>query len=324
MKISIEEIIKNSPQNLEPLEQVRYFYLQLGNILSYNRDYLNISNPTILRDIYEVYITIDMIEKGDYQNKINAICKQHAQVLCDTLNKSKERNIKARTVGYVEGEENHIEVVVEIEGENYNLNINRDLYKIQKGMKTKGFAKRDRALDGTICKILEEEEIQKMDEKIGYCQYGMYMDDMIQMLRKDMEEEQNWEQFNKGEKKDSVFQYKIDFIFKHLKNNQLEKDEMGIYELDKYYRKLYGSLLTEEEKKENKLVNIDIKINEQGKNQQSLLYEIRMKNQNLYYIYDTKEKAFVEITKEKIVAMYENGVLEYETAKPIKLEGNSR
>lgn len=313
-------MVQNMPKGWSALEQVRYLYLQLGNVFSYNRDYLHVTDPRILREIYEDFITIPMIENGNYQNKINAVCKQHARILCDTLNSNREKDIKAKTVGYVEGEENHIDVVVTVEGKNYNLNISKDLYKIQKGMKTKGFATKSTALDGTVCEILSEEEIKKMDEKNGYCKYGVYTDDILQLLRKEMEEEQNWEQFYKGKKKDTVFQYKIDFIFRHLKNNQLEEMEMGIYEVDKYYRKLYSSLLTEEEKQENKLVSMDIRVNTQGKNEKSLLYKIKNPNKNLYYIYDKGEKTFVEITPKEILKMQENGILEADSRGEIEMK----
>ncbi len=41
MKISIEQVIKDKPDNLTPLEELRYFYLQMGTKFSYNRDFLN-------------------------------------------------------------------------------------------------------------------------------------------------------------------------------------------------------------------------------------------------------------------------------------------
>ena len=40
MKISINEILENMPKNLTDIEKVRYIYLALGNIFSYDRDYM--------------------------------------------------------------------------------------------------------------------------------------------------------------------------------------------------------------------------------------------------------------------------------------------
>ena len=70
MKISIEKIIKEIPENLTPREELRYLYLKLGNIFSYNRDFLNSKDYRQIKRIYNDFITISMIEKGIYQNKI--------------------------------------------------------------------------------------------------------------------------------------------------------------------------------------------------------------------------------------------------------------
>lgn len=51
------------------------------------------------------------------------------------------------------------------------------------------------------------------------------------------------------EKEDVIARWKIDFIFKHVKNNRLEQNEMGIVELNKFYKRIYESILNEKEKK---------------------------------------------------------------------------
>lgn len=114
MKISIEQIKKEMPDNLTAIEEVRYIYLKLGNIMAYNRDFLNITDYRVIKNLYSNSITLSMIEKGDYQNKINATCKQHAEIVAEVINEFKKNNldISARTIGYVEGEEKHIKVIV--------------------------------------------------------------------------------------------------------------------------------------------------------------------------------------------------------------------
>lgn len=307
MKISIKQIKKEMPDDLTPIEKVRYIYLKLGNIFSYNRDFLNITNYKILEDIYNDYITISMIEEGNYQNKITATCKQHAEITSEVINSINEK-LDARTIGYVEGEQNHIEVIVTIEEKRYCLDISKDLYKIPKGLKTKGFARESKAVDGSKCDVLPEEELKKIDEKIGYCKYSMYTDDIIQLLKKEMEQEKNWEKYSDGKPKSSAFHYKLDFIFKHLKNNELEQDQMGVWETHKYYKMLYYRLLTKEEIEQNKLRVLEIILNKE----KSILYEIQMKQGNLYYIYSHEEKTFIETTEAEIIRLQENGNLKYE------------
>lgn len=160
--------------------------------------------------------------------------------------------------------------------------------------------------------MLSEDELKTMDEKIGYCKYGMYTDDILELLRQEMEQEKNWEQYSKGKVRTSAFQYKLDFIFKHLKNNQLEQDEMEIFEISKYYKMLYYRLFTKEERDENFLNTIDIVINKNGKKEKSILYEIQREQGNLYYIYSHEEKTFIEITKEEIIDLQEKRILHYE------------
>lgn len=113
MKISIEQIIKEMPKNLTPEEELRYFYLREGSLFSYNRDFLNSSSYREIKEIYNSFITILMIEEGNYQNKISATCKQFAEILSGTVNQANRytQRIKARVIGYVEDEERHVEVV---------------------------------------------------------------------------------------------------------------------------------------------------------------------------------------------------------------------
>ncbi len=326
MKISIEQIIKEMPKNLTPEEELRYFYLREGSLFSYNRDFLNSSSYREIKEIYNSFITILMIEEGNYQNKISATCKQFAEILSGTVNQANRytQRIKARVIGYVEDEERHVEVVATTkEGKNYNLS--KDLYKIQKGMKTKGFAATDIATDGTKCEVIPENKLKEMDEKLMYCRCGMYTDDIIDLLRKEMREERNWEQFNEGKPRESAFRYKIDFLFRYLRNNHSEEKEMQIYEIDKYYKKLYGNLITEEEKQENKLISIQIKIKKEEEEINSLLYEIQGKKGNIYCIYCEEEKTFIEISEQEIIKMQESGIVKYEgTHRPQLSEGIDR
>ncbi len=276
--------------------------------------------------MYNDFITLSMIEKEDYNNKINATCKQHAEITRDIINSANQikRKIQAETVGYQEDQESHVAVIATIDGKNYYLDINKDLYRVQKGLKTKGFATLDFVWNGTKCEVVSAEELRRIDEKLGYCN-GLYTDDIIEMLRKEMQQEQNWEQYNNGKPKESAFEYKIDFIFEHLKNNILEQNEMGIVEVNKYYKNLYYHLLTEEELKKNKLIDIDVVIKNGDSSIKSLLYEIQMEDKNLYYIYSQQEKTFVKTDEQEITKMQKNKTLKYESYKmPQFSEGDTR
>ena len=52
MEINIKDIIKNIPEDLENNEEIlRYIYIKLGNIFSYNRDYLYATDSRFSKDI---------------------------------------------------------------------------------------------------------------------------------------------------------------------------------------------------------------------------------------------------------------------------------
>lgn len=344
MKISIKTILEEMPKDLSDIEKVRYIYLKLGEIFSYNRYYLTEENSRYLRDIYNDFLTIDMIENGDYKNKLKVICKQISEIVSQTINSVQremyDEILKAKVVGYREDEENHVAVLVTIGEKNYYLDLHRDLYKIQKGMRTTHFTPKEESLEhaksryskikqdleGIKCETISQEELEKMDNKLGYSMNGFYMDDAIAMLKEEMAKEENWkkyiDEYDKNkiiEKEDVIARWKIDFLFKHIKNNGLEQNEMGIVELNKFYKRTYEHILNEKEKKDNKLVSIEISLKNKEKHlEKSILYEIRRKDANLYYIYDKNKKGLVEIDEENIKKLEENKTLiyDYKFAKP--------
>ncbi len=319
MKISVKKILGDMPKDLTDIEKVRYIYLSLGNMFSYDRDYMYLGREREILAAYSNNITIKDIEKRNYYNKIKALCSQMSSIESETINRLEKVNIKSRTVGYNEEREGHVAVITDIDGKNYYLDITLDLYRIQKEMKTKGFAKETEAIDGTKCEVISDEEIKKMDKKIGYCKYGMYMEDVIEMIKKEMQEDESWneyiKQYDTSENKDKeeiISKCKIDFIFKYMKNNILEEEKMGMVELKKYYRKLFETLLTRKEKSDITIGDYDVfYINDNNQKEESELYEIKIKDSKFYYLYNEEEKGFVETTVEKIKNMEEQGKMKY-------------
>lgn len=315
MKISIKKIIENMPKDLTNIEKVRYIYLKIGNIFAYQREYLNIVDYRAIRDMYNRIIRIEEIEEGNYENKIVSTCKQTAEVEADTINMLNCKDIKARTVGYVEDDETHVAVVATVDNKDYYLDISPDLYRIQKNMKTVRFARSSAAIDGTKCEKIPDEELEKIDDKLGYREYGMYMDDVFAMIKEEMLDEETWKKYikeddlNTERKEDIIFRAKIDFIFKVLKNNSLKKDKLQVVEIDKYYQKLFKTLLTQKEKK-NKIKSYHIFIKDKNNiMQESLFYEIEVIDKKLYYLYTDEEKGFIPTNFDELKEMYKNGDL---------------
>ena len=73
MKISVKKILEDMPKDLTDIEKVRYIYLSVGNIFSYDRDYIYLGREREILAEYSKEMSIDDIEKGEYYNKILAV-----------------------------------------------------------------------------------------------------------------------------------------------------------------------------------------------------------------------------------------------------------
>lgn len=303
--VSINKIIQNMPQELSQLEKTRYIYLELGKIFSYNIEFFYAADDEILQDIYDEKITVDKIENGEYKNKVRLVCKQAAEILCEVLNRI---GIKSYCIGIKEQKINHVDVIVEIENKNFCLSIIHDMKNIQKGFFTRGFGKKDKVLpSGSKCDIIDNEEIKQVDTKLGYCQYNMYTDDIIEMLKKEMRDDNNFknyivENYSNIEKdklkENTILHYKVDFIYKHIKNNMLEKDKMEILELSDYYKYIFEEILTPNENM--KIKEYKFWYNNNGKTKYSIISELNLDNKKVYYLYDDEQRGFISITEEEL------------------------
>lgn len=334
MKINIKEIIDNIPKDVKSNEEIlRYIYLELGNRFSYNRDYFYVLNPTSSKDIYDEWV--QFTEDKD-EEKVKTVCKQIIESFVKAVNsilyKVKKENIEARILGFRYDEENHVAALVKSGDKKYYMDLYRDIYRIQKGMRTKYFTPDEEVLQRQLkghpeikedlgeikCDKIDEKTIEEMDKKFGYSLNGIYMDDAIEMLKREMENEENWKKYiedyddltKKENKEDIIARLKIDFMFKYFNNNVNEK--IGIYEICKFYDRLYDSLLTESEKKKNVLKRYDIKKNnDKRQREESVIYEIKRDNGNLYYIYEGDKGRFKEETQEKLKEDENEGNLQY-------------
>lgn len=338
MKINIKRMIDTIPENVESNEEIlRYVYQKIGNIFTYNRDYLYVPDFRFSKDMYEYFLTIRMIDEAEYESKIKTICKQIAEIFVEVINKipeeKKKDKLSAKMVGYRKGKENHVATLVKSGDKNYYMDLYRDIYAIQKGFRTKYFALSKEKLEeelkkypdirrdlGNIkCDKIDKKKIEEIDKKFGFSFNGIYMDDAIEALRKEMNIEDNWRKYTKDydeitkkeNKEDVIARLKIDFIFNHFKNNAQE-EKMGIFELTKFYKRLYQTLLTEEEKKKNNLIRYDVKLaNKDNELEDSIIYEIKRNKNCTYFIYENSEGQFRKITPDELQKKEKEGELEY-------------
>ena len=63
MKISVKKILEDMPKDLTDIEKVRYIYLSVGDIFSYDRDYIYLGREREILAEYSKEMSIDDIEK---------------------------------------------------------------------------------------------------------------------------------------------------------------------------------------------------------------------------------------------------------------------
>lgn len=80
----------------------------------------------------------------------------------------------------------HVVVHFKIDDKLYCADLTHDLLQIKKGFKTQEFMKIPDDSEEQFEEITDE-ELSAIDSKIGYTYKGMYMDDTIKLLKKDMQ-----------------------------------------------------------------------------------------------------------------------------------------
>lgn len=163
--IDYDKIIEDMPKELNQIEMVRYIYIQLGKYFSYDEKYITSESDEKKREIFDRDIE-------DIEND---------KVVCTSLSRIYERLLKrvginAKTV-LIPGERlGHAFTEIEIDGRKYFTGLVRDLMRIKTGFKTNEFMidNPDRFGEDSGFTALSDEELKKIDDKIGYT-YNRYV-----------------------------------------------------------------------------------------------------------------------------------------------------
>lgn len=163
--IDYDKIIEDIPKELNQIEMARYIYIQLGKYFSYDEKYITSENDEEKREIFDRDIE-------DIKND---------KVVCTSLSRIYERLLKrvginAKTV-LIPGERlGHAFTEIEIDGKKYFTGLVRDLMRIKTGFKTNEFMidNPDRFGEDSEFTALSDEELKKIDDKIGYT-YNRYV-----------------------------------------------------------------------------------------------------------------------------------------------------
>ena len=170
IKNEILQIVNNIP-NVSPLEKVRWVYIKLGKLFSFDYKYLDTQK--------EATLDSEVIDR--YQT-----CVQISEILNEILNKIdpniKSEVIERKNINRPYNKE-HVCNVITIGNEKYLLDLSLDLYRIHFDLKTKDFGYSghpNMELD-----IISQNECTKMDKALGLYPNG-YTDDKIKKTREEL------------------------------------------------------------------------------------------------------------------------------------------
>lgn len=219
----INLILFNIPENVSTLEKVRWIYIKLGELFSY--DYTVVSKPKeALKELtfednyispYQTCIQISQI-MNIILNSLGPECKSKIVDTQDSVRGINNSTHKANSVEFSNGEK-------------YLLDLTLDLYLIQSGCQTKHFGFTTPNGEYDILPLLECERI---DKSFDIIKYGEYTDKKIN----DMKSRLNSIDYS-SMTEDEILNYKLSML------NTLVPKFRGSHEGKMYLNKLFIEVL---------------------------------------------------------------------------------
>lgn len=219
----INLILFNIPENVSILEKVRWIYIKLGELFSY--DYTVVSKPKeALKELtfednyispYQTCIQISQI-MNIILNSLGPECKSKIVDTQDSVRGINNSTHKANSVEFSNGEK-------------YLLDLTLDLYLIQSGCQTKHFGFTTPNGEYDILPLLE---CEKIDKSFGIIKYEEYTDKKIN----DMKSRLNSIDYS-SMTEDEILNYKLSML------NTLVPKFRGSHEGKMYLNKLFIEVL---------------------------------------------------------------------------------
>ena len=210
-KTNFSKLLEKMPQDLTKLEEARWLYIELGKRFRYNMNVFYISEEK-LGEIYNEDINID----EDILNE--NICKPINIIYLELLKRiGVDGELKTLSGQY---KYNHVGAVLTLDdGLQIYTDLTVDLYCIQKSLRTNnfGYSSPEGEYD-----ILSRRELNKIDDKLGYTFRGIYTDDFIDIVSKELTNKVKVERYLLDGKRIEdcniceVISKKLDFILNHV------------------------------------------------------------------------------------------------------------
>ena len=268
-------LMLNIPDELTPLEKVRWIYIKAGELFSYDYTFLDGENRNIRFDM-------------DYVDRFET-CIEITEILNLILNNIDSDNISCKTVerrGNIRGDYNqeHVANMVSLStGEKILIDLTLDLYLIQSGCKTHDFGFNQ--LDGDE-DIISLRECEIMDQKMGLIKYGEYTDKKISDTKS---------KIYSMDFSDMSFEEIIDYKINEI--NKIMYSFKGFQEGKNYVNKLFLEIL----KTQYKEYNLKYK-----NGQMISAFKITNTESDVWYIF-TNTLGLIKSSPEKIISMLDHG-----------------
>lgn len=293
-----------------------YAYLKLGDIYQYKVSFNQLENNNYRSNIYK---KIQIYQEGTSE-KGEAICKDMNLTYMELL---QMLGIKTH-LSFRDPEDpiTHVDICFKDEEENwYFANLTADVMRIKTGMKIRNFGLSQEQLynklynkknDVTyIYRMNEEndgkpfvgilpEQLKQWTDEFGYTYKGLYTNDVLEILSKEMLNEEVITEFFGTNKKDELVQKKLEFVMDKLEIINIHKErEIGDVEAVQYYGKIVKKILSPEEKQYVEHYNGFVE--ENGIRKARNIIVLKKEKENVYYLYHNESKIFQKTDKEELL-----------------------
>lgn len=318
----IESLINNMPEGLSELEKAYYIYMGLGKIVSENPEFV---------------FTDRAGKEAHYNDQMDTefygICKSISELYVSVL-KDKRIGIEAELVKKSPNSPiTHVDTVLKVDGKYYIANLISDLSKIKSSRRIDSFGaglerfdrnpemKEDyeefvKKLEKRFGKFatLTREQREEMDAKLGYSYLpqvskdesnelsnrGLYTEDVIELLRKDMQNPESFKKYvlhDKDVPKEKYLKYKLKYIFDNINKYTDYTADMNYLENIRYYIYVAKKLLPSDEL--NRINTYVATIDDDKRNVVSIFKVSPNEKDGLndYFMYSKEDKKYNEVSQ---------------------------
>lgn len=257
------------------LALVRYVMKEAASL--FYRDYTFFLNKENIKARDSIYNRdIDLTDVNDF----SIVCKSYCNTIRDLLKQL--YNIDSEVISSCDDRFRHVDLLIKTnDGNRYIVDPLTDLVEMQVGMKTNNFASRkyyESVYAETVpnVKFLTETELEQIDDNIGYKKENVYLDDLLDEIRREFDENQ---QLSDDEKTMSKLRYIIKLnnrknlrgfvelvifsetviskVFSKEEQNKIHKYSFFVDEIDLHDLELENILASSNSRKRGRVINFN-------------------------------------------------------------------